>query len=457
MKKEMEQVRLHLRRQKACQEAMTIMAEADTKERRITEKQVLKVLRLWGFKKNESRKRVRPLGSDFVHSDTLGLVKEYRGSVKLSRCTLEYPQFMSFLCRWLRDNYEDEFAYTSISVNSTYCARRHRDLGNVGPSLIKAFGNFEGGRLYYWPYDEATIRDPADPARSKRPRVQDLDETRKLTLDVKAEIHLFDGRRAHEVEPFTGHERFSLVFYTTNNYQNADCYLRFLREDFEVPLPRSQRMGRLNDRMDAMHKAMQRRVRRAMRRQHCSDIDQDLSAEPREGIHNRGPVSHEVAESSKRARLRERLEIRGQHQPQDGPVPPVARMRRRSEEPPLVAGVRRLQDARSEVLSAENKSLRAQNHQLQSELLNHHRQRERDTRSMLNTVRPHADVLHRQVRAIRNIRHNMLSKGSSLNVMLREIQQAIQHQVGVMASLTDSCALELETLTQSGSQSVVQS
>ena len=57
--------------------------------------------------------------------------------------------------RWLREHqpaiFEHPFPSTSISVNHGYAARKHRDAYNSGPSMTKAFGLFEGGRLLYWP------------------------------------------------------------------------------------------------------------------------------------------------------------------------------------------------------------------------------------------------------------------------------------------------------------------
>ena len=49
------------------------------------------------------------------------------------------------------------FPFTSISVNYNYAARAHRDSGNVGQSLTKAFGNFRGGALNYWAQDEGSL------------------------------------------------------------------------------------------------------------------------------------------------------------------------------------------------------------------------------------------------------------------------------------------------------------
>ena len=69
-----------------------------------------------------------------------------------------------------------------------------------GPSLTKAFGEFSGGALKYWGEDDGSLS---------------LDELRQFpatVLETGSALCLFDGRRAHGVEPFQG-ERYSLVFF----------------------------------------------------------------------------------------------------------------------------------------------------------------------------------------------------------------------------------------------------
>ena len=45
------------------------------------------------------------------------------------------------------------FQWTSITVNTGFASARHRDVGNAGPSLIQAFGDFQGGDLLVWEDD----------------------------------------------------------------------------------------------------------------------------------------------------------------------------------------------------------------------------------------------------------------------------------------------------------------
>ena len=113
----------------------------------VSGEKVLRVLRSWKFSENVSRVNVMPRDAHFVLSDTLGLVCTRTGAVSVSRLTNQYPAVFQVLCAWLRHAWPlaDRFPFTSISVNCNYAAQRHRDCGNVGPSLTKAFGEFCGG------------------------------------------------------------------------------------------------------------------------------------------------------------------------------------------------------------------------------------------------------------------------------------------------------------------------
>ncbi|CAE8676243.1 unnamed protein product, partial [Polarella glacialis] len=141
------------------------------------------------------------------------------------------------LNRWLADHWPEglaqDFPFTSISVNSNYNARRHRDGGNEGPSLIKAFGQFTGGRLAYWPDDDRSVK------------IEDLKPAQSVLYNVRAKTVTFNGKRAHEVTPFKG-ERFSLVFFTCARYWKALSNQNKLAESlgFHVPTDASLKAAR---------------------------------------------------------------------------------------------------------------------------------------------------------------------------------------------------------------------
>lgn len=83
--------------------------------------------------------------------------------------------------------------YTSITVNQNYQAAKHRDKGNVGNSLLVAFGNYTGGEL------------------------EILEGDFQGKHDIRHKPIITDFSKAyHQVLPFQG-ERFSLVFYTIKN------------------------------------------------------------------------------------------------------------------------------------------------------------------------------------------------------------------------------------------------
>merc|ERR1719330_2303643 len=107
-----------------------------------------------------------------------------------------YPEFTQLLCRWLRERcpaeLQQEFAFTSININKNYAGKLHRDGNNSGPSFIKAFGDFTGGELNYWPSDDR--KTPLEDFSDK-----DKD---KVTANIKDNLMLFDGNRGHCVSKF---------------------------------------------------------------------------------------------------------------------------------------------------------------------------------------------------------------------------------------------------------------
>ena len=164
-----------------------VLAQERLKRPRIADGDVLDVLRLWHFKENTTRTNVIPEGVTSVQSDTLGVVRSRTGSVVATQLTIKYQCVFHVLCRWLRENcseaYRMPFPFTSISVNHGYAARKHRDGYNAGPSVLKCFGEFTGGRLLYWPDDDG------------QSDLRELPESRALCFDAKREALLFDGRR----------------------------------------------------------------------------------------------------------------------------------------------------------------------------------------------------------------------------------------------------------------------
>jgi len=220
-------------RREAQQKAKEILAAAGS--RKITDYDVLECLRLWGFKENTNRGNVMPEGAKFVHSDTVGLIK-------MSTCertlltvgTKRYPEFTQLITRWLRERLpselKQEFAYTSININKNYAGKLHRDGNNVGPSFIKAFGDFTNGELNYWPSD------------SGKGELESLKDKDKVKLNIRDNLMLFDGNRGHFVDPFKG-ERYSLVFFSIRTWNKAPKAEADAARKCGIPVPTAKSMA----------------------------------------------------------------------------------------------------------------------------------------------------------------------------------------------------------------------
>ena len=214
--------------------AKKILARAEAGGK-ITDQDVLRVFREWGFKKNDVRVNVIPEGEQWVFSDTLGLLRDRCGKYLLSGPTRAYPQVVRLVNRWMKGNVNSaiDFCFTSISVNMDYAAKLHRDSNNCGPSVCKAVGDFEGGRLGYFADDDNTMELPKLKADHKEEAVY---------LDVKSDFQLFDGNRAHWVEPFDG-KRLSFVFFSVRKYWKTKPSVLAELQERRFPLPTTEWMS----------------------------------------------------------------------------------------------------------------------------------------------------------------------------------------------------------------------
>ena len=205
-----------------------LLAQERLKQSRISDDDVLAVLRMWHFKENKTRTNVIPEGATSVHSDTLGVVRSRTGAVVATQLTMKYQSVFHVFCRWLREHcserFQMSFPFTSISVNHGYAARKHRDGYNAGPSILKCFGQYTGGKLLYWPDDDGQCD------------VRELVEGRACCFDAKSEMLLFDGRRCHCVTPFEG-ERYSLVYFVTHEHNKVQVSSVSLLKSLGVAWP----------------------------------------------------------------------------------------------------------------------------------------------------------------------------------------------------------------------------
>lgn len=213
---------------RADQLAHEILQEAAASGRKLSDRDVERVLESWEFRKNTSRINVMPAGQDFVLSEMLGLVciRMYQRLVVASK-SRAFPDVTRLLVRFLEDNPPQglppgvKFPFTTICVNRDYAARRHRDTRNSGVSVIRAFGSFTGGRLRYW---------PSDPGPKTLPNVGDLKDSEAVQLNVCGSSVVVDSTKAHEVEPFQG-SRFSLVYFTIPSMEPSKAELRKTVQD----------------------------------------------------------------------------------------------------------------------------------------------------------------------------------------------------------------------------------
>lgn len=207
--------------------------------RKLTDADMTEVLECWGFCENDGRVNVLPEGQTYVYSDTIGAIRRRTGEFGITPPTRRYPNFVKFLCRWLQDNKPKikgkTFKCCAINLNCNYAAKRHRDQNNEGPSVIKAFGPFTGGRLHYWENDR----------KKPRPKVETLPAEDAKVLDIKKTTAVFDGNRAHSVEDFTGN-RYSAVFFTSGGYHKAPSEISGFLESLGFPWPSEEDIKILN-------------------------------------------------------------------------------------------------------------------------------------------------------------------------------------------------------------------
>jgi len=222
-------------RREAQEKAKQILKAADEAGgRMIKDYEVLECLRLWGFKENTNRSNVMPDGDKFVYSDTVGIIK-------MSTCertlvtvgSKRYPEFTQLITRWLKERMpaklKQEFTYISININKNYAGKLHRDGNNVGPSFIKAFGDFSNGALNYWPSDNGQAS------------LEDLKEKDKVKINIRDNLLLFDGNRGHFVDPFKG-DRYSLVFFSVRTWNKIPKNELALAKKCGIPVPTEKSM-----------------------------------------------------------------------------------------------------------------------------------------------------------------------------------------------------------------------
>jgi len=215
----------------AQREAKAILADCAKTKRQVSDADMTKILKCWGFARNVTRTNVMQEGQSWVWSDTLGLLRDRCGDIHMTPSSVKYPEVVTLINKWLSDRLPTNmrsFVWTSLNVNKDYAAYIHRDGNNFGPSMIAAFGDFTGGELNYYPDDDGK-GEPGKLLKGKH-KIESFDLGKGLAL--------FNGNSAHSVSPFKGN-RFSIVFFTLG------CHAKMKQDDraslknagFSVPKP----------------------------------------------------------------------------------------------------------------------------------------------------------------------------------------------------------------------------
>ena len=141
-------------------------------------------------------------------SDVAGGFSEMLGlnlSLQWSAVSKLNPGMFGLLMSWFRKcEGTEDFDVTSIQVNCNMQSKPHRDTANAGMSGLVAFGDFQGGDLWYWPLDDGSPLELLGAPVSLNPR----------------KLQFFDGRCYHATAPFTG-TRYSLVFFTVRGAEDT--------------------------------------------------------------------------------------------------------------------------------------------------------------------------------------------------------------------------------------------
>eukprot|EP00405_Crypthecodinium_cohnii_P016723 CAMPEP_0206449376 /NCGR_PEP_ID=MMETSP0324_2-20121206/18052_1 /ASSEMBLY_ACC=CAM_ASM_000836 /TAXON_ID=2866 /ORGANISM="Crypthecodinium cohnii, Strain Seligo" /LENGTH=449 /DNA_ID=CAMNT_0053918741 /DNA_START=67 /DNA_END=1417 /DNA_ORIENTATION=- len=217
--------------------ATKILADRAKERKSVTEADVLEVLRLWGFAQNGNRLNVLPGARKWVYSDTLGAIQRRTGGYGVTPPTKRYPNVAKLLNQYLADNrpegLDEDFVCSSININANYGARIHRDGNNIGPSAIRAFGDFKGGELWYWDKDD------------RKAKLEDLPRSQARKMNLKKKTLIFDGTLAHSVDPFEG-ERISVVWFSCRHHNRVGVSnVSFLKSKAGFRWPKDKTIAKL--------------------------------------------------------------------------------------------------------------------------------------------------------------------------------------------------------------------
>lgn len=172
------------------------------------------------------------LGVAHTEKETLSLLRSCKTWTRSTRLGVDNGYLMLGMRRWIQspgigiktsDNEllvqalttlvacaKPDFRFTSIYINKNFSGVLHSDKGNDGDSVMYSLGDFTGGDLWIYPYN------------------------RHPTKDTWLQ---FDGKYPHCTYPYEGPDRFSIIFFTHEAYEEATDQMKAELESYGFSLP----------------------------------------------------------------------------------------------------------------------------------------------------------------------------------------------------------------------------
>ena len=237
------------RRRRADSLAHAIVSESDF----VSDEQLRQVLMTWGFARNRSRRNVAP-DSEYIWSETFGLVYDRTGRWTISTVTRMFPSIARVLNMWFVSRLKQlthaafpdppsTWRWTSITVNRGYAAARHVDANNHGPSVIRSIAS-PSDRLRLWPHGDKRELSSLSPAHAV-----------ELPIASTSKLWAFDGRCPHETKPCKGsvNDRLSIIFFqTARGWKAAPDTTSRLRDLGFVPAATVEDAARFDNRFKVL-------------------------------------------------------------------------------------------------------------------------------------------------------------------------------------------------------------
>jgi len=168
-----------------------------------------------------NRKNVMQEGVASIRGMVVGLYA-YAANVGLSATVKQFPWLTRLLTGFAQAQCSS-FLFTSIQVNVDVQCRPHVDRNNLGTSLIVGLGSYQGGEVFF--HDDegdktVTLDENLNAMQYKKGTIW-----RGTDHDIQNRWFEFNGNMLHCTRPFTG-KRFSLVYFTSDRYQEASPEVR---------------------------------------------------------------------------------------------------------------------------------------------------------------------------------------------------------------------------------------